>query len=338
MGKRSYWIGLVLSLFFLFLFFRKIDLRGVWETFKSVEYIYTLPLMAINLLAIWVRAKRWDYLLSPIKKVLMKELYNATAIGFMANNIFPARVGEFVRAIILGHRARISKTASFATIVVERLFDGFTVLSLFLMVIFFMAFPPEHSSFFSQRTLRSAALLSFVFYSLVLGILLLLRFQNQRTYRIISFFLQRLPEKLSHKISQKIESFVSGLAVLKQWKDLLLILLYSFFLWLMMSFAVYLLFLGFHFPLSLWAAIFLEVILVFGVTLPSAPGYIGTFHWACAAGLMFLGVEGNPAKGFAVVLWFVSFIPVTVLGLFLLWKEGISLNFLNKDKENSPND
>jgi hypothetical protein len=122
MGKRSYWIGLLLSLFFLFLFFRKIDLRGVWESFKSVEYVYTLPLMAINLLAIWVRAKRWDYLLSPIKRVPMKELYNATAIGFMANNIFPARVGEFVRAIILGHRARISKTASFATIVVERFY------------------------------------------------------------------------------------------------------------------------------------------------------------------------------------------------------------------------
>lgn len=333
MGKRSYWIGLVLSLFFLFLFFRKMDLRGVWETFKSVEYVYTLPVMAINLLAIWVRAKRWEYLLAPIKKIPMGELYNATAIGFMANNIFPARVGEFVRAIILGHRAKISKTTSFATIVVERLFDGFTVLSLFLLVIIFMAFPPDHSGLFSQGTLKSAAFLSFVFYTLVLGILLLLRFHNQRTYRIISFFLGRLPESLSHKITKKIDSFVSGLDVLKQWKDLLTIIVYSFFLWLMMAFAVYLLFLGFHFPLSPWAAIFLEGVLVFGVTLPSAPGYIGTFHWACAAGLMFLGVEGNQAKGFAVVIWFVSFIPVTVLGLLLLWKEGISLNLLKKDKE-----
>lgn len=333
MGKRSYWIGLVLSLFFLFLFFRKIDLREVWEIFKSVEYAYTLPVMAINLLAIWVRAKRWGYLLAPIKKVPMGELYNATAIGFMANNIFPARVGEFVRAIVLGHRAKISKTASFATIVVERIFDGFTVLTLFLLVIFFMVFPPEHSGLFSQRTLKSAATLSLVFYTLVLVILLLLRFKDRRTYRIISFFLEKFPEKLSHKITKRIDSFVSGLGVLKQWKDLLSIIVYSFFLWLMMAFSVYLLFLGFHFPLSLWTAIFLEVVLVFGVSLPSAPGYIGTFHWICAAGLMFLGVEGNQAKGFAVVLWFVSFIPVTVLGLLLLWKEGLSLNLLKKDKE-----
>ena len=195
MGKRSYWIGLVLSLIFLFLFFRKIDLRGVWEIFKSVEYVYTLPLMVINLLAILVRAKRWDYFLSPIKKVPMKELYNATAIGFMANNIFPARVGEFVRAIVLGHRAKISKTAAFATIVVERLFDGFTVLFLFLLVIFFMTFPPEHSSLLSQGTLKSVALLSFVFYSLVLGILLLLRFQNQSDLPDYLLFFTKAPGK-----------------------------------------------------------------------------------------------------------------------------------------------
>jgi uncharacterized protein (TIRG00374 family) len=333
MGKRSYWIGLILSLFFLVLFFRKIDLRGVWEIFKSVEYAYTLPIIVINLLAILVRAKRWGYFLKPIKKVPMGELYNATAIGFMANNIFPARVGELVRAIILGHRARISKTASFATIVVERLFDGFTVLLLFLWVIFFMTFPPAHGSLFSQGNLKKAALLSFFFYGMILGFLLLLRFRNRKTYRIISIFLQRLPEKLSHKVTLKIDSFVTGLDVLKQWKDIFIIFFYSVFLWVMMSFAVYLLFLGFHFPLSLLAAIFLEVVLVFGVAIPSAPGYVGTFHWACAAGLMFLGVDGNQAKGYAVVLWFVSFIPITVLGLLLLWKEGISLSFLKKAEE-----
>lgn len=333
MGKRGYWIGLLLSLFFLVLFFRQINVREIWEIFKRVDYVYTIPLMAVNFFSIWIRAKRWKYLLSPIKHVPMKDLYNATAIGFMANNIFPARVGEFVRAIHLGQRAKISKTASFATIVVERLFDGFTVLLLFLMVILFMPFPQDHSSLFTQGTVKSAGLISFAFYTLVLVILLLLRFQNFRTYQILTFFLKRLPEKLSAKISLTIESFVSGLDVLKQGKDIVIIILYSLFLWLMLSFSVYLLFFGFHLPLSLWAAIFLEVVLVFGVSLPSAPGFIGTYHWVCAAGLMYLGVEGNAAKGFAVVLWLTGFIPVTGLGLVLLWKEGLSLGFFKKQED-----
>ena len=333
MGKRGYWIGLVLSIFFLFLFLRKIDFLEVWKIFKNVEFIYTIPLMIIYLFSLWIRAKRWEYLLNPIKKVRIWELFNATAIGLMANNIFPARLGEVVRAVVLGHRAKISKTASFATIVVERLFDGFTVLFLLLIVICFMPFPPEGSSFITQGAIKSAGLLSFVFYVLVLSVLLLLHFHNPKANQVISFFLRKLPEKISAKITKQIDSFISGLDVLKEFNDILIIILYSFFLWLTISFSTYLLFVGFHFQLSLLAAVFLEVVLVFGVAIPSAPGYIGTFHWICAAGLIFLGVEANQAKSFAMVLWLAWFIPVTGLGLVLLWKEGFTLHLLKKTKE-----
>ena len=91
---------------------------------------------------------------------------------------------------------------------------------------------------------------------------------------------------------------------------------------------IFLLFLPFRIHLSFLAAVFINVILVFGITLPSAPGFIGTFHWACAAALMFLGVEANLAKSYSIILWFTSFIPITALGLFFLWKEGISLKTL----------
>jgi uncharacterized protein (TIRG00374 family) len=251
----------------------------------------------------------------------------------MANNIFPARVGEVVRAVVLGHRAKISKTASFATIIVERLFDGFTVLFLLLIVICFMPFPPEGTSIISQGAIKKAGLLSFVFYVLVLSVLLLLHFHNSKANQVISFFLRKLPEKISAKITKQIDSFISGLDVLKEFNDILIIILYSFFLWLTISFSTYLLFVGFHFRLSLLAAVFLEVVLVFGVAIPSAPGYIGTFHWICAAGLIFLGVEANQAKSFAMVLWLAWFIPVTGLGLVLLWKEGFSLHLLKKPEE-----
>jgi glycosyltransferase 2 family protein len=333
MAKKSYWIGFVVSVFFLFLFFRNIDLGQLWQNFKRVNYVYTIPLMLLNLFSIWLRSKRWGYLLHPIKKVPMPDLFNATAIGFMANNIFPARIGEFIRAIQLGHRARISKTTSFATIVVERLFDGFTVLALLLAVSLFMPFPASQSSLVTPRTIRSAGLLSFGFYAFILLILLLLRFKNPSAYRFLAFLLKWLPSRISQFINSTVESFVSGLEILQKGKDIFIIIFYSLAVWLLTSFSVYLLFWGFHLSLSWWAAVFIEVVLVFVVTLPSAPGYIGTFHWACAAGMMYLGVDRSAADGFAVVLWMAGFVPVTGLGLILLWKEGLSLRVLQRGEE-----
>jgi len=330
MNKYGYWIGLVLSLIFLIIFLRKIDLASVWNIFQSVEYLYIIPLIFIHLSTIWIRAIRWQYLLAPIKDVKLGPLFNATAIGFMANNILPARVGEFIRAYVLGSKEKISKTASFATIVIERLFDAFTVLLIFLLVILFMPFPPDRSPTFTQHHIKMAGFLSFFLYLIVLGALLSLRFHNEKAKRLIGFFLKHLPQKLSDKILIKIESFVRGLEILQRAKDILVITGYSFVIWLVLSISYYFLFFAFHLDLPILAGFFLLVVLVFGVSIPSAPGYIGTFHWACAAGLIFLGIEANLAKSFALLLWFVSFVPIIFLGLFSLWLEGMSLGQLKK--------
>ncbi len=330
MNKYGYWGGFVLSLVFLFFFLRKIDLASIWAILQSVEYLYIIPFILIHLLSIWIRAKRWRYLLSPIKMIKTGPLFHATAIGFMANNILPARVGELVRAYVLGNKEKISKTASFATIVVERLFDGFTILLIFLLVILLMPFPPDRSQLFTPYQIKMAGTLSFFLYLIVLGVLLSLHFHNEKVSRLIGFFLRRLPERLSSKILKKIESFVLGLEVLQNTRDIFVVIGYSFFLWVVTALSYYFLFEAFHLNLPVLAAFFLLVVLVFGVSIPSAPGYIGTFHWACAAGLIFLGIEANLAKSFALLLWFVGFVPIVSLGLFSLWVEGMSLGQLKK--------
>jgi glycosyltransferase 2 family protein len=330
MNKYGYWIGFILSLFFLTLFFRKIDLAGIGDVFQSVEYLYLLPFILINLFGIWVRAKRWEYLLAPIKIIKISSLFYATAIGFMANNILPARVGELVRAYVLGSKERISTTTSFATIVVERLFDGFTILLIFLAVILLMPFPPDRSRVFTQHYIKMAGFLSFFVYLIVLGLLLALRFHNKKANRLIEFFLKRLPQGLAIKLSNTIKSFVLGLEILHRTKDIGVIIGYSLFLWVITSLSYYFLFMAFHLDLPVLAAFFLLVVLAFGVSIPSAPGYIGTFHWACAAALIFLGIEVNLAKSFSLLLWFAGFIPTVLLGLFSLGKEGISIRQLQK--------
>jgi uncharacterized protein (TIRG00374 family) len=260
-------------------------------------------------------------------------LFHATAIGFMANNILPARVGEFIRAYVLGSKERISKTASFATIVVERLFDGFVILFLFLLVILFLPFPPDRSQMISQQQIKTAGLVTFFLYLTVLGIFLALRFHNEKAGRFIGLFLKPLPSGLSSRIKTKIDSFVCGLEILQRARDILVVAGYSLFLWIVTALSYYFLFLAFHLDLPVLAAFFLLVVLVFGVSIPSAPGYIGTFHWACAAALIMMGSEANLAKSFALLLWFVGFIPITFLGLFSLWMEGMSFGQLKEGEK-----
>ncbi len=332
MGKKHYLFGLILSLVFLWLFFRRLDFQEAWSAFRSMHYGYLLPLMVLYVFSLWIRAKRWAVLMKPIQIVPVGELFQATAIGFMANNLFPARIGEVVRAVVLGDRLGISKTASFATIVVERLFDALIVFFLFLASLYALPFPTAPASGFTLPAVKSVGFFSFLLYATVLVLLLLLRFQNRPVHRLLLRFLGLFPERISSFLTRQINAFVSGLAVFQAWKDILVVTAYSLFLWLTLSFTLYLLFLGFRFPLSFWAAVFLEVLLVFGVALPSAPGYVGTFHWVCAAGLILLGMEANPAKSYAMVLWLVSFIPITGLGLFLLWRQGLSLTSLKKNQ------
>lgn len=333
MNKYGYGIGFLLSLFFLVLFLRKIDLVSVWNIFRSVEYYYLLPFIIINLFSFWVRAKRWEYLLAPIKKIKTSPLFYATAIGFMANNILPARIGELVRAYVLGSRENISKSTSFATIVVERLFDGFTILLIFVAVILLMPFPPDQSRVFTRHHIKMAGFLSFFVYLIILGLLLGLRYHNKKVNRLILFFLKWLPQGLSQKISKTIESFVQGLEILQRTKDIWVVIGYSCFLWVVISLSYYLMFMAFHLDLPLMAAFFLLVVLAFGVSIPSAPGYIGTFHWACAAALIFLGIEANLAKSFSLLVWFVGFIPTVLLGLFALGKEGMSIKQLTETEK-----
>ena len=133
----------------------------------------------------------------------------------MANYLLPARVGEFIRAFLLGSRVRISKTASFATVVVERVFDGFTVMLMFLLVLFLMDFPASRSSIFNQNNIKMVGLISFLFYCTVLAALLLMRFHNEKINRLFGLMLKPLPPKLASKIWDKVEAFVTGLGICK---------------------------------------------------------------------------------------------------------------------------
>src|SRR5512143_528880 len=128
MIKWQFWVGLLISVVFIWLALRGLRLEEFWDAVKQANYLWLLPGIGVYFIGVWVRAWRWHYLLGPIKKIPTRTMFPITTIGYMGNNIYPARAGEVLRAVILKRHEGVPVSASLATIIVERIFDGVVML------------------------------------------------------------------------------------------------------------------------------------------------------------------------------------------------------------------
>ncbi len=129
MKKWQFWLGVLISIVFIWLALRGLRLDEFWDSVKQANYFWLLPGIAVYFVGVWVRAWRWHYLLGPIKKIPTATMFPITTIGYMGNNIYPARAGEVLRAVMLKRKEGVAVSASLATIIVERIFDGVVMLA-----------------------------------------------------------------------------------------------------------------------------------------------------------------------------------------------------------------
>lgn len=330
--KAKVWLGILISAAFLYLFARQIDFGKIWQIFKSVNYFYLILASALQIFTLLLRAERWKYILRPIKNIKTKSLFTATVIGFMSNYIFPARMGEVIRAYVIGHREQISKSTSFATIVVERLFDGFAVLSALILVVVFYPFPAGfyENQYLNPHNLRIAGIVSGGLCVFALGFLLILKHHYSRVIQFLEKRRKPDASQIWDKLIHVIDSFSQGLESLKGGKHIAWIIGLSLMVWLSIFASLYAAYPAFGINLSFFSAILVTVLIAAAVAIPSSPGFIGTYHFACAVGLTLLGVEAHTAQSFAILLHAAIIIPVIILGLVFAAKEGLNLKQLQK--------
>lgn len=328
--RFKFFLGILISAVFLYFFIQKINWVEVWQIIKSIHYIYLLLAMGLHMIVYLLRAKRWQDLLVPLKKIPLFSVFSATIICFMGNNIFPARLGEIIRAYVLGRRENISKSAIMATIVVERLFDGFTVIVFLIWLLWFFPFPKgaEQNEIVNPSNLKYFGILSGGIYFAVIVFLLIAQKYYQSLLRWLGKFMQPRFSSAYEKVVDLTESFVTGLESLKRGKHLYSIIISSLLIWLMVPVVFYSLYPAFELQLPFSSAVLLTVVIALAVAVPSSPGYVGTFHFACATSLILLGVEPNKAKSFALILHGLVFVPVTVLGLIFVYMEKLNLKEL----------
>jgi uncharacterized protein (TIRG00374 family) len=328
--NRKLWLGLLISVAFLYIAFHNVDVRLLFLSIKSIDLPLVILVVMLTVFFYLIRALRWFHLLEPIKKTGLYSLFSSTVIGFAANCVLPARLGEFIRANYIGRMEKISRSASLATIVVERLFDVFTLLLIFLFVILFTDFSSEWES--TGKALRTGGFFFVILFTMSILLLIGLKEKTQTFLSIAGRLLFFLPRKIKQKIIDILEDFSKGLVLVKGPSQLLAVVFYSLTLWCLSVFQIYILGLSMGLSLPFLAPFFILVLLCFSVTLPSAPGYIGTFHLACQYGLIFYGFSKEKALSMAILLHAAGFIPTVILGLIVFLLQHISLSSLTNGK------
>jgi uncharacterized protein (TIRG00374 family) len=330
----KFWLGIGVSIFFMALLFRKIDFRQLWSALVAVDYRYILLAVICTFISYFLRAVRWHYLLIPEKRIPLSSLYPATIIGYMANNVLPARLGEFVRAYILAQREGLQTPAVFASLVIDRLFDGFTVMLILLFTLFTLRLPQGLSE--AETVLKTGGVVTFVLYAGVVVFLILLKRQTMRTLAWTALLLKPFPQRLTDRVIPLLGSFIGGIRMSSKGGHIAAVLASSLAVWLFCIIPVDMVLQGFGIHLPITAAMFVLVLLVFAVMVPASPGFVGTYHYACFKGLSVFGIEESIAVSIALVLHGTAFFPVIIAGLYHLWKSNLSLRGVSSSATAAP--
>lgn len=323
MRRWQLWLGIAISLLFLWLALRGLHLGEVWAALREARYVWLLPGVAAYFLAVVARAWRWHYLLRPLKPVPTRTMFPIVAIGYMGNNLYPARAGELLRAYVLRRREEVPVSASLATILVERAFDGIVMLAF----VFFNL--PELARLTARSgvagSIQSLALWGAGAFGAAVVVFLLLALFPQRALAILARLPDRLlPGPLRARLVGLGERFLAGLASLRSPIDVLMVLVTSVIIWLLETAKYWFVMHAFPFEVSFFALMLMNGVVNLATTIPSAPGYVGTFDAPGIAVLEAYGVPGALAVGYTLVLHAALWLPITVLGAYYMARESLS--------------
>lgn len=312
----------------LLLLLRKIDFPSLVDALRKLDLRCLAAAVFFTFVSYWLRAVRWRYLLLHERLLPLSSLYPAVLIGYMANNLFPARLGEFIRAWVLAEKEQLQAPAVFASLVIDRLFDGFSVMVMLAVVLLTLQLPPGMEQ--SAALLRAGGTTMLLFYAGMILFLVLLKLRPVAALALLARILKPFPASIAEKAIPLAGSFLGGLRFSYGGRNLLGIVISSLLIWLSATLPIFLVLLGFGIYLPLTASFFIMVLLVFAVMVPAAPGYIGTYHLACYTGLAAFGLPDTQAISIALVVHGVGFFPVILGGLYQVWSLGMSLGKMRK--------
>ncbi len=327
-------VGIAISVALLWWAFKDEDFSKIIAEVRLANPLWFVLAVAAATGVFWPRAWRWKTLLEPVAPgIPFRSRFAATCIGFMGNNLLPARIGEFARVFALSRMERVPIVSGLGSLVVERLFDAVFVIGLLFVALLLPGVPALSNARGPNLTGIANTLAVLVAIAFMIGALLVLYPE-----RSVGFFERRiarlLPKSFRRPLVDALEAFLSGLGILRSPRLLFTATFQSAALWLFNAVGFYLGFRAFGIDVNFAGALLLQSVIALAVSVPSGPGFFGLFE---AGALLVLNqlyhIETERVLAFALGFHLGGFVPVTLMGLFYAWRLGLSLKEVGKSEE-----
>jgi len=328
MRRSLVWIGVAVSLVFLFIALRGIDFEEFARDLRQANPAWLALSVSFYLLSVGVRSWRWSSLLRPLKSVSAGRLFPIVVIGYMGNNIYPARIGELLRAYVLRRDEGIPLPSSLATVLIERIMDGMTMIGFVLIGL--QATPALASEPRAQQVIFFAAVLfaaaSAAFFWLALA--------PGQTNRMAEAIIARaVPKRFQGALLGVVQRFAQGAQSLRSPRRLAAVAGSTVALWLLETVKYWCVAMAFDLVLPFGGLMLVNGLSNLFTVIPGAPGAVGTFDAGGMLGMRALGVNESLAVAYVLTLHVMLWLPVTLLGGWFMLREGLRWSDLRRAEE-----
>lgn len=312
--------GIALAIAGIFIFFKNVQVHELWDELLLAKWWIVLIIGALGPFSLWLRTLRWKLLLPEIPTAKKDSLFPVVMIGFMLNNIFPARLGEVGRAVLLWKRNGYTLVQSAGSLVVERVIDGLVLLSFFFVPVFLRN---------DLNGLMVYALIAFgLFCGIIASFFLYSRYPHV-SMKMVERMAAFLPAKMDKKALRFSKELFDNLEWVSGGKKIFPICILSILIIFCQALSMLLL-AGWSSGVGVLGSMFGASFAALGAAIPLSPGYIGTLHAVLLQGLSLLGVENRTAGAIAVLYHAIGYFTVTVIGLYYFFCTKVSVSEINE--------
>ncbi len=327
MRSWKFWLGVAVSALFVYWTASGIQWGEFWVALRRAYYWWLVPAVLVYFGALWARTWRWHYMLRHMREIPLRRLFPIVVIGYMGNNVYPARAGEIIRSFVLKRNEGVSVSASLATVALERLFDGLVMCVFVFATLPFVPLPQIY---------RSLVVGFSAIFFLALLIFLILAANPVRTEDLAARLIGLIiPSRIREKVHDLAIKFLRGLESLRSPREVLMIFVTSVAIWLTETTKYWVVMHAFPFSVSFPVLMLMTAVVNLFTTIPSAPGYVGTFDKPGIEVLRSFGVMSSLAAAYTIVLHVALWLPVTLLGLFYMSRESLKWHDIDRAVDES---